>query len=306
MPDVYAYGVVAPSTLIELRDGFPPPGGYAEIAAVHPSLGGEAAGTAYTLARLGASTKLQGNRLGGDDASARVLALLSRAGVDCSALAVDAGAQGITEVVIAHGAERTILATYAQLLEERSWEAPSRDDVAASRVVSVDPFFGAESQAAAQWSHEFDIPYVTVDAPPDSPIVQRAHVAIISEEFASRTFGAFDARDLLAAYTGRCRGLVIITRGGRELWYGRNSAEPVTWTPFPASVRDTTGAGDSFRAGVIYAMLQEQEDHALVRTASAVAALVCERAPGVLNSPTRGELASFLGSGGSHRTPFEP
>jgi sugar/nucleoside kinase (ribokinase family) len=59
-------------------------------------------------------------------------------------------------------------------------------------------------------------------------------------------------------------------------------------------VRDTTGAGDSFRAGIIYGMLNGQEDEELIRTGAAVAALVCERFPGVLNSPTEGELSEFL------------
>lgn len=88
MHDVYAYGVIAPSTLIELSDDDPSPGGYAEIAGVHPSIGGTAGG-AFVLARLGVATKLNGNRLGDDDSSVRTLGLLTAAGVDCSAITLE-------------------------------------------------------------------------------------------------------------------------------------------------------------------------------------------------------------------------
>ncbi len=47
MHRVYAYGVVAPSTLIEPEDGYPPEGGYAELRAVHRSFGGDAAAGAH-------------------------------------------------------------------------------------------------------------------------------------------------------------------------------------------------------------------------------------------------------------------
>lgn len=86
MHDVSADGVIASSTLIELVDEYPPAGGYSEVAEVHPSLGGEAAGGAYVLERFGTHTKLAGTRLGDDDSSARVRELLSAAGVDSSGI----------------------------------------------------------------------------------------------------------------------------------------------------------------------------------------------------------------------------
>lgn len=296
MHDVYAFGVVAPSTLIELADDLPAPGGYAEIASVRVSIGGEAAGSAYVLARLGVTTKLAGNRIGADAASVGALALLADAGVDCSAISNDGGTDSVKEVVLSHGDARTVLGTYRQLDADRAWDAPSRDDIAASRVVCLDPFFGAESAAAARWCRELGIPYVTIDTAPETDIARHAEVVIVSEEYASREIAIEAPQELLAAYTARCRGLVIITRGGRSAWYGRGGEPPREHQPFPVEVRDTTGAGDSFRAGVVYGLLSGESDDGLIRIASAVAALVCQRAPGVLHSPTTSELSAFLAS----------
>ncbi len=296
MHDVYAFGVVAPSTLIELADDLPAPGGYAEIASVRVSIGGEAAGSAYVLARLGIPTKLAGNRIGADAASVGAIELLADAGVDCSAISTEGGADSVKEVVLSHGDARTVLGTYRRLDSDRAWEAPDRDDIAASRIVCLDPFFGEESAAAARWCRELDIPYVTIDTAAETDIARHAAVVIVSEEYASREIAIEAPQELLAVYTQRCRGLVILTRGGRSAWYGRAGESPREHQPFPVEVRDTTGAGDSFRAGIIFGLLAGESDEGLVRVASAVAALVCERSPGVLHSPTTAELSAFLAS----------
>jgi sugar/nucleoside kinase (ribokinase family) len=294
MHDVYAYGVIAPSTLIELADPFPPEGGYAEITGVYPSIGGEAAGGAYVLARLGVATKLSGNRLDNDDSSVRTIELLSAAGVDCSAIGVDSSSPAVTEVVLATGLERTVLGTYKQLNDDLAWDQPSKEDIRSSRIVCLDPFFGAASQQAASWCVESSKPYVTVDAPPESEIARHAEVLVVSAEYATRAFGARDPQQVLAAYTEQCRGLVILTRGDEPLLYGRAGDQAQEQEPFSVAVRDTTGAGDSFRAGIIYGMLQGYAEDRLVRTACAVAAIVSQTVPGVLKSPTEHELIEFL------------
>ncbi|HUS42566.1 MAG TPA: carbohydrate kinase family protein [Ilumatobacteraceae bacterium] len=295
MHEVYAFGMIAPSTLIVLDDDYPPPGGYAEIAGVYPSFGGEAAGGAYVLARLGVDTKLDGTWLGNDPSSSFAIDTLSGAGVDCRA--IRRGPKSVTEVVVSASDARTVLGTYTQLMADPAWNAPSEKDIRSSRIVCLDPFLGGESLQAARWCVDADTPYVTVDAPPDSEIGQRAAVLIVSEDFAAREFGPHDARELLTTYAARCNGLVILTRGSEPALYGRQGGQVREFAPYPVGVRDTTGAGDSFRAGAIYAMLNGADDDHLVRTASAVAALVCEGFPGVLNSPSEQELAEFLTRG---------
>lgn len=294
MHDVYAYGVIAPSTLIELDGSFPSEAGYGEIAGVHQSLGGEAAGGAYVLARLGISTKLSGTRLSGDPESQRVIDLLSAAGVDCSAVATGAAAT-VTEIVFSNAAERTVFGTYGRMLADQAWSRPSHEDIVTSRIVCLDPFFGDASELAARWCRETSTPYVTVDAAVESDIARHAEVAIISEEFASRTVGPIDPHEVLAAYVEPSDGLVILTRGSGPVLYGRSGKPVRQFAPFPVEARDATGAGDSFRAGLIYGMLRGFDDVQLLEVASAVSALVCQRIPGVLDSPSEDELESFLG-----------
>ena len=294
MHDVYAFGVIAPSTLLVLADDYPSSGGYAEIAGVHATFGGEAAGGAYVLARLGVGTKLDGNWLGDDEASAHAIDVLSAAGVDCRAIRREQNTQAVREVVLSTREARTVLGTYKKLMADGAWNAPSVDDIRSSRIVCLDPFFHDESLQAARWCVDADVPYVTVDSPPDSEIARRAEVLIISEEFATREFPPHDPKRLFDTYRGQCHGLVILTRGGEPLLYGRSGEGEREFAPYPVDVRDTTGAGDSFRAGIIYAMLNGYHDEQIISTASAVAALVCEQFPGVVNSPTQRELSEFM------------
>lgn len=292
--DVYSYGVIAPSTLIELADDYPPPSGYAEIAGMQESIGGEAASSAYVLARLGVAVKLAGNRLGRGASSA--LGILTSAGVDCSGVAVTEKGEGVTEVVVSHGDARTILGSYVRLLADRDWDEPSEDDIRSSRIVNVDPFFEEQSVAVSRLSRAHGIPYVTVDAAPDSEMARHAAVVIVSEEYTARTVDASDPDRVLAEYTRHCQGLVILTLGGAGVWYGRGSERPSAHPPFEVAVRDTTGAGDGFRAGIVYGLLKGHRGAGLIRVGSAVAALVCSEVPGVLHSPNETELSAFLAS----------
>ena len=293
MHDVYAYGVIAPSTVVELSDPFPEVAGYAEISGVLRSLGGEAGAGALVLARLGVRTKLTGSQLGTDEGSSWVIDALSSAGVDCAEVAVVPGG-GVTEIVVSAGEDRTILATYGRMHAERAWSAPERADVRSSRVVCLDPFFADDSERVADWCAEDGIAYVTVDVAPESAIAVGAEILVVSSEFAQREFGAVEPTELLGRYTERCRGLVILTGGSGLVWYRRAPGPARSFPAFDVDVRDTTGAGDAFRAGAIFALLRGGSDDEIVRTASAVAAMVCATSPGVINSPTAAELDTFL------------
>ena len=158
----------------------------------------------------------------------------------------------------------------------------------------LDPFFGAASRQVAEWCVEADIPYVTIDVAPDTEIARHAAALIVSEEFTGRTLSTDDAHELVADYVERCAGLVVLTRGGGRLVSARRGRQAREHEAFTVEVRDTTGAGDGFRAGIVYGMLRGFADDDLVRTASAVSAIVCRRVPGVVNSPTETELREFL------------
>lgn len=301
MHDVYAYGIIARSTLCTLDGRFPPRGGYAEIAGIAElghTVGGEAAGGAYALARLGVPTKLDGSWLRADEASRQIIKLLSDAGVDCGRITLTDGAETLREFVFADGDVKTVFGNYVRVLGgDRAWNEPSGDDIRASRMVCLDPFFGEQSQQAAAMCIEARVPYVTIDVAPESEICRRAAAVIVSQDFLSRTAGAMDRRGAFAAYAAECSGLVVLTDGAAPVLYGYRGSGPESFDPFNVDVVDTTAAGDAIRAGIIYGLLAGQSTQEVIRTGCAVAALVCQTMPGFINSPTAADLQDFLRSG---------
>jgi sugar/nucleoside kinase (ribokinase family) len=298
MHDVYAYGIIARSTLCTLEGDFPPRAGYAEISGVAElgeTVGGEAAGGAYALARLGVPAKLDGSWLRADEASREIIALLSGAGVDCSRITLQDGAETLREFVFADGEAKTVFGNYVRVLSgERAWNEPSGDDIRASRIVCLDPFLGEQSQQAAAICVEADVPYVTIDVPPESDITRRAAVLIVSQDYLSRSMDGTPRAEAFAAYAAECSGLVVLTDGAEPVLFGYRGSEPESFAPFNVEVVDTTAAGDAIRAGIIFAMLRGRSETELVRTGCALAAMVCQTMPGFINSPTEAELQDFL------------
>ncbi len=65
------------------------------------------------------------------------------------------------------------------------------------------------------------------------------------------------------------------------------------FTPYHVDVKSTLGAGDSFKAGVIYAMSKGMDDAMLVRFANATAAAACMNYPIARFPPNLQEIAEI-------------
>ncbi|MDX9954291.1 MAG: carbohydrate kinase family protein [Anaerolineae bacterium] len=293
--DVYAYGVIAASELHLLSMPFPSPDGYAEIAESHFMTGGEALNSAIVLSRLGLRVQLDGNWIGDTQAGEHLLATIRSYDIDAQRLRVEPGFAGAREIVFSDERNRTIFGNYVDLLSTtRKWNIPQKDDVARARMVCVDPPFQAESTLVGTYAVELSVPFVSVDCPYDTPLSSTAAAVIISGEFRNREYPQADVAALFAAYQQRAQGLVVFTVGDNAILYGRRGAPIKQFEPYQVNVIDSAGAGDSFRAGVIYGMLQQWDDDQTIQYAAAVAGLVCASFPGVLHSPTHAEVMRFI------------
>jgi sugar/nucleoside kinase (ribokinase family) len=213
----------------------------------------------------------------------------------------------VNEVVISDGESRTVFGRYVDLLfTTPQWEPPDPVRIRAARIACVDPAFGESTLAVARIAKTAGKPLVTCDARHDSPLAGLAEVNVVSSELMQREYPAALQSDaartrLFETYLASAPGLVVFTAGSRATWYGRRGLTPsrLEVPAFPIEVIDSAGAGDSFRGGLIYGMLQGWTDEVTLRFASAVAALVCTTAPGCVNSPTLREVEAFLDQ---HRT----
>lgn len=292
--DVFSYGVVSSSTLYSIRGAFPGAEGYAEIDDVRHMSGGEAANSSIVLSRLGARVRLDGNWLGADDHGKRLKALLSDYRIDTSRLALKKGYEGAREVVFTAQGTRTIFGTYGRLLDGAHWNMPKDSDVRQARIVCLDPFFAQPAAQVARIAFSADIPVVTVDCMYDDPLLSYTSAVVIAESFIREHYAAREREALFRDYQEATRGLVIFTFGDKAIWYGRSGQKVRFVEPYRIEAVDTSGGGDSFRAGVVFGFLKGWDEEETIRFAAALAALTCTRFPGVLNAPTRDEVIDFM------------
>ena len=121
-------------------------------------------------------------------------------------------------------------------------------------------------------------------------------MAIISEEYLKATYPDQEIQALTREYKENTKGTVILTFGHKEILYGSREEDYRAYTPFEINPVDTTGAGDSFRAGIIYGLLKKSSIGKTIEFASALAAIVCQSIPGVINSPSYNQVKSFIAS----------
>jgi sugar/nucleoside kinase (ribokinase family) len=129
-----------------------------------------------------------------------------------------------------------------------------------------------------------------------------AHCTLVkaSVEDCTYIYGPVDAESPERAYAERLleagSRLVVITLGERGAWVtdGRTSAR---FQPFPCDVRDTTGAGDTFAAGLLHGWIEKPSNwEYFVQFGQATASYVVQRSGGVSaeRMPTRERVLERL------------
>jgi sugar/nucleoside kinase (ribokinase family) len=146
----------------------------------------------------------------------------------------------------------------------------------------------------AEWAQKYNKPMVTVDCKFDDPIFAAASATIISAEYLRDTYAENNIDAIIEEYKHRSNGITIFTFGHEEIRYAFREENFNQFTPYQIEPIDTTGAGDAFRAGIIFGLLKEWSISGTIPFASALAAMVCQSLPGVLNSPSYEQVQSFM------------
>jgi sugar/nucleoside kinase (ribokinase family) len=258
--------------------------------------GGQVATTMAACAAMGLRAGYIG-ALGNDDGAARVRAALTERGVDLRH-AIERYAPNRYAVILVdakHGERVVLWDRDPRLIVTAADVRP--EWIAGARLVHVDAVDEEASIALASTARKAGIP-VTSDietiTPRTEALLGVVTVPIFAESVPSQLTGESDPARALRALRQRHEGLLVVTRGaaGSMLLAG----DTLHTAPAPAvSVIDTTGAGDVFRAGFIYAMLAGLPPDEMLRFANAAAAISCTRAGAMTSVPTLNEVARLLG-----------
>lgn len=293
--DVYLYGMTLLSHIHLLKGPYPEADTYQEIRESYIVPGGETANAAILLSHFGLKARVDGPSLGVKTREG-ILDSFRHHGVDASLLKMDEGFDGVEDFVLVGGKTRTVFGKFQNYFSDsiQRWSAPDLDSIRSARVVSLDPYFREASLQTARWCVEEGKPTVVIDCPPDEFLHQHSAYSVISAEYLKQTFPGVERREILKRYTQSSEGWVVLTAGSKDVLYSRKGEEPRTCRPYPVEVKGTLGAGDSFRAGIVYGLHQGWDADQTVRFASATAALVCTRFPVAADPPGLDEVLGLM------------
>jgi len=258
--------------------------------------GGQVATAMTGVARLGLRAGYLGV-VGDDDAGRRVLAPLEEAGVDLSQVKRVAGAATQLAMILIDGnsGERTLVWYRDPKLRLEPGEVDPAW-VASARALHLDTGHPEAAIAAARAAGEAGLP-VVLDAdaaqPSLEPLWPLVDFPIVSQSFAEGSSGDVSVSAALDALVRGGARMAVVTLG-EEGAVARVGDRLIRSPGFEVAARDTTGAGDAFRAGFLAGLLEGRDAEGVLACAHGVAALNCTGLGAQGGLPDRASLEAFL------------
>jgi sulfofructose kinase len=273
--DVVGVGLNATDTLIPLPR-FPVSGSKVEFHSANVLPGGQVATAVVACQSWGLRTRYVG-KLGDDSAAALHRAEFARAGVETHLLISNGCPSQQAFILIDDTGERTVLWKRDERLTLRPEEL-QREWVTDARVLHVDGHDTAAAVNAAAWARAAKVAVVAdLDElyPGIEDLLPNIDYLITSRDIPGRLLAEPDLCESLPALQKRFGCAITGATLGHEgvlAWDGRK----FHYAPaYRVETVDSTGAGDVFHAGFIYAFLQGWPLHHQLEFACAAAALNC-------------------------------
>jgi sugar/nucleoside kinase (ribokinase family) len=259
------------------------------------SCGGQATTMLATIAAMGLRGKYVGVT-GRDDNGERIRRELTLLGLDIEHVIVrDVANPHAVILVDETSGERMVLWDRDDDLAMRPSEYPL-DLVSSARVIHVDDTDQAASIAVARAARLAGVP-VTSDIDRLTGLTEELIAAVSLPMFAEHVpaalTGESDPEQALRKMRRHHDGMLCVTLGprGAMLLVGDTLYDE----PAPSiNAVDTTGAGDVFRGGFVYAWLKGDRPAEILRFANAAAATSCTRVGAITGVPTLDEALGLL------------
>lgn len=300
--DVIGFGLNAVDHLVTIPR-FPSFNTKVRLSDHQQMAGGQVSSAMVGVQRLGLKSSYIG-KVGYDNEGRMVIESLQKEGVDCSdvMIAVGAKTQGAVIIIEQFSGERTILWYH----DDGTRIAPDevkRGMITRGRVLHIDGFDTQAAIQASRWAHEAGM-VVTIDLdtiyPGMDELLPLVDCLITSQGLANELAGTMDESEALRKLQKKygCY-LVSMTQGSRGALAFVEGAFVASSAFRPPVLKDTTGAGDAFRAGFIYGLCKGLSIEDTMRAANAVAALQCREMGARDGLPTEIELIDFLENTGN-------
>ena len=236
----------------------------------------------------------------GNDHNGRLLrAELEQRGVDVSQVKTRECANRFAVITVDETtAERIVLWDRDERLSLSAREIEALS-IASARIVHVDDEDQEAAIATATLARKAGVPCTSdIDRYTNRTfdLMAAVSIPIFAQHVLPSITLEYDVERALRVVRKSHDGLLCVTlgAGGAMLLAGDECiAEPA----FKVRAIDTTGAGDVFRAALIYGLLKEQSPREMLRLANAAAAVSCTRAGAMASVPSMSEVDALLSGG---------
>lgn len=253
----------------------PEAGGYVELLAERVSLGGEAANTAAAIRRWRGNAVLVGNAIGTGDEAEMLDLLLEANGVGDALVPSGEHPAPVCHIMVTPDGERTMFGRGFKEMETRADLAlvPLRN----GDWFTADPNHGILARRALAMAHEAGMHTYALDFVQDhEPLPAGCYWQSSTSWVGTR--GDLEANKAwLTEWLERYDCTAILTDGGHGFLLGDREKGVRHFSVWPIDhVVDSTGAGDTFRAGMLFGLDQSWPLAECLIFASAAAALSCQ------------------------------
>jgi sugar/nucleoside kinase (ribokinase family) len=253
--EVLCYGEIGIDNIIQ-TDGLPSPEN-----AVFPTSdsyhgGGAAANTAVWLANLGVKVKLTGNAIGRDPYGDSILeGLRKHPKIDLSLVEQREGVTTpFTRALVTPDGERSFLIFWYPQAPKITLTKEMLDGI---KYLALDLYGGPERLATARLAFGSGVSTAIGDVIwPEHPALPFTSIATNSGPYIRQHFPGVDVRQHARRLQSISKGIVITTDGPRTVHALDTQGNGFTIEPPATTAVDATGAGDAFRAGLLYGLLR--------------------------------------------------
>ncbi len=298
MADVVTIGHI----LMDMRvlvDEFATPDKEATVYDIKYGAGGSAANTAVGVVRLGRKASVIA-KVGMDNFGRLVLEEVMTKGVDISGVKIKVGGDTGFTIVLINSRGEIIMYGYKGVSEELLPEEIDKEIIEKAKHVHIASLRIDTAVHAARIARELD---KKVSWDPGrriarmgleklSEIIGLSNIVLLNEKEAEEMTGYKDYHKAAQAIRDRGAEIVIVKRGEKGVYALAEDCE-IELPAYKVKAVDTTGAGDSFAAGLIVSLLEGRELREALEFANATAALKVTRL-GAQVIPTRDEVEIFL------------
>jgi sulfofructose kinase len=273
--DLVGVGLNATDTLIPLP-AYPARGSKMEYNNSSVLPGGQVATTVVACQTWGLKTRYVG-KLGDDHAADLHREAFDHVGVETRLISVSGGVSPQSLILVDGGGERTVLCRRDDSMALQPGDL-KREWIVNASVLHVDGHETAAATQAASWAREAGV-LVTADLDETYPgvddLIANVDYLIVNKDFPCKLMQDANIESALQRIQARysCRlSAATLGEDGVLAWDGKRFYRSVAYR---VPVVDTTGAGDLFRAGFIYGLLQEWPLDRILDFSCAAAALNC-------------------------------